>query len=206
MILMPGRPYKRAFDVAVAAVGIVVSSPVIAIAAVLIKLEDGGPIFFRQTRVGQGGQPFKILKLRTMVVTPRTCGALITVGGDRRITQIGRFLRKIKFDELPQFFNVLTGDMSVVGPRPEVPTYVALYTREQRKVLEYRPGITDIASLEFINEEEILKAAADPERCYLEQCMPRKIELNLRYAEQATFWTDLIVVWRTAAALGRANR
>ena len=188
---------KRAFDLFFSVVGLLVLSPVFALLAVAVKLSDGGPVFYRQQRVGQGGRLFAILKFRSMVVNAEKLGLSVTKEGDPRITRVGRFMRKTKLDELPQLWNVLRGDMSFVGPRPEVPRYVAHYTTEQRRVLALKPGITDLATLEFRNEEELLRTAADTEKFYMEYCIPRKIELNLAYARQATVWKDVKIILKT---------
>jgi lipopolysaccharide/colanic/teichoic acid biosynthesis glycosyltransferase len=152
---------KRVFDLCFAAAGLVLLSPVLLLLATLVKLSGGGPVFFRQQRIGQGGQPFWIVKFRSMRVNLEDTGLFITHDGDPRITRIGRLMRKLKLDELPQLWNVLVGDMSFVGPRPEVPRYVERYTPAQRRVLELKPGITDPASLEFREEEEMLAAKAE---------------------------------------------
>jgi lipopolysaccharide/colanic/teichoic acid biosynthesis glycosyltransferase len=174
--------------------------------AVAVKLSDGGPVFYRQERVGEGGRLFAILKFRSMLVNAEKMGLSVTKDGDPRITKVGRFLRKTKLDELPQLWNVLQGDMSFVGPRPEVPCYVEKYTTGQKRVLELRPGITDLATLEFRNEEELLRTAADTEKFYLEYCVPRKIELNLAYAKTANVWEDVKIILRTLLPLGAGSR
>jgi lipopolysaccharide/colanic/teichoic acid biosynthesis glycosyltransferase len=188
---------KRTFDLFISLVGLALVGPVFLVVWLLVKLDDGGPVFYRQERVGRLGRLFRIIKFRTMSVGAETAGPSITATGDRRITRIGRLLRKTKIDELPQLWNVLRGEMSFVGPRPEVPKYVMLYTPEQREVLALRPGITDEASVEFRNEEELLAAAADPESFYVTQCLPRKIALNLAYARRANVFRDLFVILRT---------
>jgi lipopolysaccharide/colanic/teichoic acid biosynthesis glycosyltransferase len=188
---------KRSFDLLCSTAGLIVLSPVLLGLAVAVRASDCGPAFFRQVRVGRRGVPFRIWKYRTMVVGADRLGPGVTRGGDPRITRIGRLLRRTKLDELPQLFNVFTGDMTLVGPRPEVPRYVDQYTPAQRAVLELKPGITDPATLAFRDEEELLRRADDMERFYLEQCVPRKIRMNLDYARRATFWTDLGVVLRT---------
>jgi lipopolysaccharide/colanic/teichoic acid biosynthesis glycosyltransferase len=177
--------------------------------ALIVKLSDGGPVFFRQQRIGQGGQLFGVLKFRSMVPDAEKLGLSITAEGDHRITRIGRFLRKHKLDELPQIWNVLVGDMSFVGPRPEVPRYVAQYTPEQRRILTLKPGITDLATLEFRGEEEMLRGKVEigkagsrnvvegVEEFYLQYCVPRKIELSLAYAARANLWTDVLIILRT---------
>jgi lipopolysaccharide/colanic/teichoic acid biosynthesis glycosyltransferase len=171
--------------------------------AIAIKLDSPGPVFFRQERVGRGGRPFRIHKFRTMGVSAERQGPQITLGAsDARVTRVGRWIRTRRFDELPQLIDVLKGDMSVVGPRPEVPRYVAMYSPEARaKVLSVRPGITDPAALAFRNEGELLAAAADPEREYVEVVMPVKLQHAMAYAERATVWTDLRLIARTLNVL-----
>lgn len=166
------------------------------IIAILIKLDSKGPIFFRQVRVTKNGREFKILKYRTMRVGSDKYSQ-ITVGKDSRITKVGDFLRKYKLDEIPQLINVLIGDMSLVGPRPEVPKYVALYTEEQREILKVRAGITDYASIEFSNENDILANETDPEKAYIEKIMPRKIELNKKYLSEISVMTDIKIILLT---------
>lgn len=175
------------------------TSPLLVVAFVAIKLDDAGPLFFRQTRVGREGRPFQILKLRTM--RQGTAGPSVTASGDPRVTRVGRWLRRTKLDELPQLWNVLVGEMSMVGPRPEVPRYVEQYTPAQREVLRLRPGITDEASIEFRNEEQLLAAAPEPEKFYIEHCVPRKIAINLAYAREASVARDFRVILRTVAVL-----
>ncbi len=188
---------KRWFDVAFAALGLVLLSPVAAIIGLLVKLSDGGPIHYAQIRIGQRGRPFRLWKFRSMVVNADKLGPPLTKEEDERITRIGCFLRKTKLDELPQLWNVLRGDMSFVGPRPEVPRYVAAYTPDQREILEHKPGITDIATLLFRNEEALLRGATDVEAFYLAHCLPRKIELNEQYGRQATLIKDVWVIVQT---------
>ena len=192
---------KRAFDAAAAAVGLVLLSPVFLVVAALIKAQDRGPVFFRQERVGRGGRTFRIHKFRTMRVTDGT-GPLVTASHDARITRVGRWLRRTKLDELPQLIDVLNGDMSLVGPRPEVPRYMALYAEPvRRQILSLRPGITDRAAIEFRDEERLLAAAADPERAYVEQVMPIKQRYYLDYVAQRSLAGDLRILWDTARAL-----
>jgi len=188
---------KRSFDVVVAALGLVAVSPVLLLLAAAVKLADGGPVFFCQERVGQGGRLFRIWKFRTMVVNAERLGLGVTRDGDARVTPVGRWLRKSKLDELPQLWNVLVGEMSFVGPRPELPRYVARYTESQRAVLQLKPGITDLATLAFRDEEELLARAADVETCYVGFCLPRKIELNLEYARRASLGRDVQIILRT---------
>ena len=166
------------------------------IIAILIKLDSKGPIFFKQVRVTKNGREFKIFKYRTMKIGSDKYSQ-ITVGKDSRITKVGDFLRKCKLDEIPQLINVLIGDMSLVGPRPEVPKYVALYTEEQREILKVRAGITDYASIEFSNENDILANETDPEKAYIEKIMPRKIELNKKYLSEISVMTDIKIILLT---------
>ncbi len=183
--------------------GVLILSPLLVLLALLIKVSDGGPVFYRQTRIGQYGKPFRIWKFRSMVMNADRLGPGIGKDGDPRITRVGRFLRKTKLDDLPQLFNVLAGNMSLVGPRPEVPEYVAQYTPQQRQVLALIPGITDLASIEFRNEEEMLDAAADTESFYVSHCIPKKIALNLAYAARANVWEDVKIIVRTILPRGK---
>lgn len=192
---------KRAFDVICSFVGVVVLSPVLLLVSLAIMILDGQPILFRQERIGHCGRVFHIYKFRTMVPNAGELGQPLTVGRDTRITRVGHWLRKSKLDELPQLLNVLKGEMSLVGPRPEVPKYVALYTHAQRQVLELVPGITDPASIAFRNEADLLAGCENPERAYLERIMPEKIRLNLAYAANAGLKADVGVIWQTLAAL-----
>lgn len=189
---------KRWFDLLVAAAGLVLLSPLLLLVAGAIVADSGWPVFFRQERVGLAGRPFRILKFRTMSNRPGSTGPAITVSGDSRITRIGRLLRRAKLDELPQLWNVVTGDMSLVGPRPEVPRYVDCYPDELRRIVQsVRPGITDEAAIEFVDESELLAAAADPEKAYVEVILPRKLALYVRYVESRTFFGDLKILART---------
>lgn len=191
---------KRLFDVLLSALGLALVAPLLVGVALWIKLDSPGPVLFRQERVGRHGRPFFIHKFRTMRVD--NAGPQITVGSDPRITRSGRLLRASKLDELPQLWDVLRGAMSFVGPRPEVPRYVALYPAELRElVLSVRPGITDPASLQFRHESELLAAAADPEREYVEVVMPAKLALARRYVEQASLLGDIRLILATLAAL-----
>jgi lipopolysaccharide/colanic/teichoic acid biosynthesis glycosyltransferase len=191
---------KRVFDVAVSAAGLVLTSPVILAAAVAVKLESPGSAFYGGTRVGKDGRTFRILKLRTM--RPLSGGPAVTAGDDPRITSVGRLLRRTKIDELPQLLNVLKGDMSLVGPRPEDPKYVALYTLEQRSVLTVRPGITGPTVLKFIDEEQILRGG-DPESIYVADVMPQKLAADLQYVNTASFAGDLSILGKTFLAVVR---
>jgi lipopolysaccharide/colanic/teichoic acid biosynthesis glycosyltransferase len=196
-------PLKRAVDVAIGAAGLWATAPLFAGVAIAIRVTDGGSVFFRQERVGRHGKPFKMLKFRTMVVDAERRGASITVGQDPRITTVGRWLRASKLDELPQLLNVLAGEMTLVGPRPEVPRYVAMYDEAQREVLKLTPGVTDKASIRYRNESELLAGADDPEKFYVDVVMPDKIRINLEYARRATALSDLAVVAETVLAIVR---
>ena len=192
---------KRLFDLCFSMLGLLVLFPLGAVIALIIKVSDRGPVLYGQTRIGRFGRPFRIWKFRTMIVNADKLGLHVTKDQDPRITPIGRFLRKTKLDELPQLWNVLIGDMSFVGPRPEVPKYVDLYTPDQREILKLKPGITDLASIIFRDEEELLSKAADTEDFYLTYCVPKKIELNRLYAARAGFFPDLGIVLRTLSAV-----
>jgi len=171
----------RLFDVVIAFTVLLIFAPLLIIVALIIKLTSKGPVLFRQVRVGRHDIDFRILKFRTMLINADKLGSLTVGARDPRVTSIGYFLRKYKLDELPQLINVLIGDMSIVGPRPELRKYVDMYTSEQKKILAIRPGITDYASIEYRNENELLAAAANPELFYIEQVMPQKIRLNYKY-------------------------
>ena len=193
---------KRAFDVASSAVGLVVLSPVFLVVAALIKAKDRCPVFFRQERVGLHGRTFRIHKFRTMRVA--NAGVLITSADDDRITPVGAFLRRTKLDELPQLIDVLRGDMSVVGPRPEVPRYVAMWGDDARaEILSVRPGISDPAAIAFRNEQDVLAAADDPERHYVEVILPQKVAMYLDYVRTRSFVGDLRVIFGTLAEIAR---
>jgi|ERR1051326_535339 lipopolysaccharide/colanic/teichoic acid biosynthesis glycosyltransferase len=192
---------KRAFDVCCAAAGLLVLSPLFAVISLAIYLDGGGPVFFRQKRVGRAGRIFLLWKFRTMIVNAETLGGQLTVGRDPRITRLGRLLRASKLDELPQLLNVLRGEMSLVGPRPEVPRYVAMYDESERAVLELLPGITDPASIVYCDESALLGQSPDPERTYTQKVMKHKIQLNLAYARRATLWSDCAVLFRTMKVL-----
>lgn len=192
---------KRWFDVVLASWALVFLSPLLLAVALAIKLGDGGSVFYRGRRIGLEGQPFGMFKFRTMVERAETLGGPSTAADDPRVTPIGRWLRRHKLDELPQLINVCRGEMSLVGPRPEVPQYVALYSDEERAILSVRPGLTDWASLWNIDEGALLVGSPDPERTYLELIRPEKIRLQLEYVRQRTFMTDLQILWSTLAAL-----
>ncbi len=188
---------KRLFDVVASGCGLLVLSPLFLLLAVWIKLDSAGPVFYRQTRVGRHNRDFRLYKFRSMHVGADRQG-LITVGGhDPRITRSGYFIRKYKLDELPQLINVFIGDMSLVGPRPEVRKYVDMYTPEQLHVLDVRPGITDLASIRYRNENELLAQAADPDRYYVEVILPDKLRINLEYVACHSFWFDIGLIFKT---------
>ncbi len=190
---------KRLFDIICAALGLIVLSPLLLVVSLLVGITSPGGVFFRQERIGKDGKPFRIFKFRSM--RKDNAGLKITTGNDSRITPVGRFLRKSKIDELPQLINVLVGDMSFVGPRPEVADYVDLYTPYQRQVLQVRPGITGIASIRFRNENDLLTASDDPNRTYIEEIMPRKIRLDLEYIPHASVPYDIKLIFQTLGAV-----
>lgn len=190
---------KRLFDLVSAFFGLILLSPLLILVALAIKLTSPGPVLFGQVRVGLGGRPFRMWKFRSMRPDSEATGPSITIGDDKRITAIGRLIRKTKMDELPQLWNVLTGEMSLVGPRPEVEKYTRLYSDEHRRVLDLKPGITDPASFAFYNESEVLAHAADPEAYYVERVMLEKIRINLEYARKRNFLSDLVVILGTVA-------
>ncbi len=175
--------------------------PVFALIALWIKLDSRGPVFFLQERVGVGGKLFRIFKFRTMTTDAEQRGKQITIGRDPRITGCGHLLRKYRIDELPQLFNVIKGEMSIVGPRPEVPRYVMLYSDEQRQILAFRPGITSPASIEFSDESELLAEQSDPEHFYRTKLMPAKISKDLIYSRRATVWSDCLIIVKTIVRL-----
>lgn len=193
---------KRLFDLVFTIPGVIVLSPVLLVLALWVHFDSNGPIFFRQERVGRNGVNFRIFKFRTMVVDAEKQGKQITVGADKRVTRSGEVLRKYKLDELPQLFNVILGDMSLVGPRPEVPRYIAEYTEEERQeVLSVRPGITDNASIEFRSENEILGQAQDPEWAYIHEVLPIKIRYYREYVQNHSLWGDFVIILRTFTAI-----
>lgn len=193
---------KRLFDLLGSALALLVLAPLLVLVALAVRLDSPGPVFFRQQRVGRHGVPFRIHKFRTMVIDAQALGPLVTVGRDARITRVGHWLRHYRIDELPQFIDVLRGRMSLVGPRPEVPRFVAHYPADLKaKVLAVRPGITDPASLAHIDEAALLAGAADPERAYIERILPHKLALQADYADRATLGSDLAVLVRTLRVL-----
>ena len=193
----------RFFDFILSLVGLVVLAPIFIVLAIWIKIDSKGPVFYKQVRVGQNGIDFGLFKFRSMVVDADKKG-LITVGGrDPRITRSGYFIRKYKLDELPQLINVLVGDMSLVGPRPEVRKYVDLYTDEQQKVLSVKPGITDYASIEYMDENEILGKSSDPEKTYIEDIMPEKIKYNMKYINNKNLFEYFKIILLTVLKIVR---
>jgi lipopolysaccharide/colanic/teichoic acid biosynthesis glycosyltransferase len=194
---------KRTFDCVVASLGLLCLSPVFALLAIAIKLDSAGSVFFRQERVGRNFTRFSIYKFRTMVSGAPRLGRRITCGEDPRITRVGRLLRKTKLDELPQLINVLKGEMSIVGPRPEVRQYVECFRDDYEQILTVRPGITDLASLKFRDEATLLGAAPDPEDLYVRSILPEKINLEKEYIRRASIWFDLTLIAKTLAALSR---
>jgi len=195
---------KRWFDLLASGLGLIALSPLLMLIALLIKLDSKGPVFFRQERVGRFGKVFRIHKFRTMVTDAERKGLQITVGADARVTRVGGALRKYKLDELPQLIDVLLGAMSLVGPRPEVPRYVAFYPEETKDmVLSVRPGITDWASIEYKDENRILGLAEDPHRAYVEQVLPVKLGYYVDYVRRRTFLGDLKIIFATLVAIVR---
>ena len=192
---------KRTFDFLASLFGLLLLSPVILCIAVWVECDSKGPIFYRQVRVGKDGREFKLLKFRSMRMGADRAGLLTLGDRDPRVTRSGFWLRKTKLDELPQLFNVLVGDMSLVGPRPEVPKYVALYTPEQREILSVRPGITDAASVEMRNEAELMAQQADPEGYYVNVQIPLKIKLAKEYIAQQSLLSDLKLIVRTIGVM-----
>ena len=192
---------KRLFDVVASGVGLLLLSPLFLLVAIWIKLDSPGPVFYRQVRVGRYNRDFRIFKFRSMRVGADK-GSLVTIGGrDPRVTRSGYFIRKFKVDELPQLINVFIGDMSLVGPRPEVRHYVDYWTKEQLHVLDVRPGITDPASIKFRNENELLEKVEDPEKYYIEVIMQEKLRLYLEYVENHSFWYDIKLIFQTFVAI-----
>lgn len=198
---------KRTIDIVASLAGLALLAPLLLVVAVWVRLDSPGPVLFRQERVGRFERPFRILKFRTMTARQPGGAPLVTSAADPRITRAGRWLRRLKLDELPQLLNVVVGDMSLVGPRPEVARYVALYPENVRKqVLSVRPGITDMAAIEFRHEQDILAASADPERTYVEAILPRKLELYQDYVRRQSVALDLRVILHTLAALFGRDR
>ncbi len=192
---------KRIFDLAASATALLLLSPLLLVVAVAIKMSSKGPVFYRQTRIGQNGQPFRIVKFRSMRVNADRSGGSLTAAGDPRVTRIGQVLRDLKLDELPQFWNVLLGDMSLVGPRPEVQEYIGLFSEARRRVLTVRPGITDPASIAYRHEEVILGKQENPEKHYREVVLPDKLNLNLEYLDRMSFLYDVSLLLHTTGSV-----
>lgn len=192
---------KRLTDIILSTIALVLLIPFFIVISIIIICESRGGTFYRQTRIGKDRVPFSLIKFRTMRLDADKSGQLTVGVRDPRITRTGAFLRKYKLDELPQLINILKGNMSIIGPRPEVPKYIDMYDPCQLKVLNVRPGLSDYASLEYINENEILGKAEDPEKIYIEQIMPAKLELNLKYIDEQSFLTDLKIMWRTIVSI-----
>jgi lipopolysaccharide/colanic/teichoic acid biosynthesis glycosyltransferase len=192
---------KRAFDILASATALLLLLPLLLVLAIAVALGSPGGAFFRQVRVGKGGNEFRLFKFRSMRPGSEAKGQITVGGRDPRITGVGHFLRKTKLDELPQLINILRGDMSIVGPRPEVPKYVAMYTAEQRQVLSVRPGLSSLASIEYINENDVLGSSSDPERTYVEEVMPAKLALDLQYVREQSLGLDLRIIFRTVARI-----
>jgi len=189
---------KRCFDIFFSFLGLLLIAPLLTVVAILIKFDSPGPVFFRQVRVGKDEKEFRIFKFRSMYIDSDKRGPLITVGDrDPRITKMGSIVRKYKIDELPQLINVLLGDMSFVGPRPEVSKYTKLYNSTQKRVLSVRPGITDPSSIQFRNENQLLEGATDPEKKYIEELMPQKVALSLDYIDRRSLYQDVKIILKT---------
>jgi lipopolysaccharide/colanic/teichoic acid biosynthesis glycosyltransferase len=192
---------KRTFDLVLSVFGLVLLAPVLVAVAVMIKVESAGPVFYRGLRIGRLGRSFRIFKFRTMVEDAEKLGGASTPEDDPRVTRVGRLLRRYKLDELPQILNVITGEMSLVGPRPQVPWAVELYTHEERAVLNARPGITDYASVRFRDEGEILRGSTNPDKDYFEKIHPEKMRLSLEYVRKQSLWLDCQILWKTLGAV-----
>ena len=196
--------FKRLFDLLASGMGLLLLAPLLFLIALVIKLDSPGPVFFRQERVGRYGRPFLIHKFRTMVSNAERHGPQITVGADARVTHVGQWLRRYKLDELAQLIDVFLGDMSLVGPRPEVPRYVACYPEDVRDiVLSVKPGITDWASIEYKDENEILGNARDPQQAYVDEVLPVKLEYYVNYVRERSLWGDIVIIFATLRALKR---
>ena len=192
---------KRTFDITMALVGLIVTAPILIAVACLVKASSRGPVLFRQARIGRGGRPFDIYKFRSMRTVAGADTGDFEMGGSPRVTGVGKLLRATKLDELPQLWNVVRGEMALVGPRPEVARWVAVYPQRWAFVHTVRPGITDLASVHFRNEEQILASSSDPERTYREELLPRKLGLYEEYVRSRSFWGDLIILWKTVCVV-----
>lgn len=192
---------KRFFDIGFSLLMLILLSPLFLVFIIVINIDSRGGAFFGQIRIGKNEKPFRLWKFRTMRINSESAGQITVGARDNRITSFGYYLRKFKFDELPQLWNVLIGDMSMVGPRPEVPKYVALYTPEQKRVLSIQPGITDYASLQYFEESELLAKSQNPEETYIEEIMPKKLALNLQYVDGKSFSSDLKIILKTVVRM-----
>lgn len=192
---------KRFFDIFSSLIVLLIGAPFFLVIALFIVLDSKGGVFFKQIRVGKGEKEFGLFKFRTMKPNSESLGQITVGGRDPRVTRVGYWLRRFKFDEFPQLINILVGDMSIVGPRPEVPKYVTLYTDKQKKVLTVRPGLTDYASLEYINENELLEKSDNPNETYIKEIMPAKLELNLKYIAEKSVWIDFKLIFLTISKL-----
>lgn len=192
---------NRALDIAFSLVILLLTLPLTILIVVMVKITSHGPVFFVQERIGRGEREFQLYKFRSMRVTDGGTESLLTIANDSRITAVGRILRRFKLDELPQFLNVLAGDMSVIGPRPEVPKYVESYTPEMRAVFDYRPGLTDPASIQFRHEPALLAVSDNPEALYLEEILPQKVKMSLTYQNDRTLFSDIRIVLRTISIM-----
>lgn len=194
---------KRIFDCLFSSIGLIIISPIFMLLSLLIALDSQGGIFYKQVRIGKNMRPFKLFKFRTMYANSDKKGLLTVGDNDNRITRVGYYLRKYKLDELPQLINVFIGDMSFVGPRPEVEKYVKLYNNEQQKVLSVKPGITDWASIRYVNESELLARSSEPEKTYINEIMPAKLAINLEYVKQNNLLIDIKIILHTFKAILR---
>ena len=192
---------KHLFDILFSSLGLIVMFPILIFSAIATKLDSQGPALYRGKRIGRYGKPFRIYKFRTMVINAGELGGPSTANDDPRLTKFGKLIREYKIDELPQLINVLKGEMSFVGPRPQVPEDVALYTKEEKSILSVRPGITDWASIKYHNEGEILRGSLDPDQAYIEKIRPGKIKLELEYVRNHSFWIDLKILLKTIKTL-----
>ena len=188
---------KRLFDFSASLIGLIVISPILIALAIAVKRDSPGPVFYRGERTGKDGKPFRMFKFRTMVVNADRLGGPSTAADDPRLTEMSGFLKKYQLDEIPQLINILKGDMSLVGPRPEVKMYTDMFTEEEKAILSVRPGMTDYASIWDFHEGEILKGSADPEKDYMEKIRPEKLRLQLKYIKEKSFWTDIKIIFLT---------
>ena len=192
---------KRTFDIIFSILGLIILSPILIITSIIIKLHDGGPIFYEAPRTGMNNVPFKMFKFRSMVMNADKIGAASTTLSDPRITPVGRFMRKYKIDEIPQLFNVITGQMSIVGPRPEIKKFTDIFTAEEKIILSVKPGITDYASIWNSNEGKLLEGSDDPDKTFFEEIRPEKIRLQLKYVREHNFWIDMKIIFLTIIAI-----